>query len=125
MQYHAPTPSAYLAQLEEDWRKDKLRQVRQMILNHGPQLEETMEYKMLAYQLDGQSIFHLNAQRAYVSLYLGDLSKVEGADQLLKAFDKGKGCIRIKKRVVIAESGLETFIQRTLEHWTRGGDTLC
>jgi len=125
MQYNANSPSTYLAQLEGDWRKEKLQEVRQMILSLGPQLRETMEYKMLAYQFQDKTVFHLNAQRAYVSLYVGDISKVKGADEYLKAFDVGKGCIRIKKSVVIAESGLEAFVQQTLEHWAGGEDTSC
>ena len=80
---------------------------------------------MLAYQFKGQTIFHLNAQRAYVSLYVGDLSKIKGSHELLHAFDKGKGCIRIKKNVSIKETGLETFIQQTLNYWNIGGETLC
>jgi uncharacterized protein YdhG (YjbR/CyaY superfamily) len=125
MHYQANTPPEYLAQLEEDWRKEKLSEVRELILNSGPQLNETMEYKMLAYQLGGKTVFHLNAQRAYVSLYVGDISKVVGAYEYLKAFDVGKGCIRIKKSVAIQDSGLEKFIRKTLALWSSGGETLC
>jgi uncharacterized protein YdhG (YjbR/CyaY superfamily) len=125
MQYEAHSPSIYLAQLEEDWRKEKLQEVRQMILSSGPQLNETMEYKMLAYKLKDQTVFHLNAQRAYVSLYVGDISKVKGADEYLKAFDVGKGCIRIKKRVTLQDSGLDEFIRKTIAHWASGGETVC
>lgn len=125
MQYTANTPEAYLDQLDQDWRKDILLQVREIILQQEPQLKETMKYKMLAYQLKDKTVFHLNAQRAYVSLYVGNISKIEGADELLKDFDKGKGCIRIKKSVAIQDSGLEEFVRKTLEHWARGGETLC
>jgi len=125
MLYSADTPEAYLDQLDQDWRKEKLLQVREMILSQGTKLTETIAYKMLAYQFKGQTIFHLNAQRAYVSLYVGDLSKIKGSHELLHAFDKGKGCIRIKKTVSIKETGLETFIQQTLNYWNIGGETLC
>jgi uncharacterized protein YdhG (YjbR/CyaY superfamily) len=125
MQYQAKTPPEYLEQLESDWRKEKLQEVRQIILRLGPELQETIEYKMLAYKLNEQTVFHLNAQRAYISLYVGNLSKIEGADALLQAFDRGKGCIRIKKSDLIHENGLEVFVIRTLDHWKKGGDTLC
>ena len=125
MKYEAKTPSEYLEQLENDWRKDKLEQVREMIKEHGPHLIEGIEYKMLSYGNSEKNIFHLNAQKGYVSLYVGDINKVENAKELLKDFDKGKGCIRIKNKVNISESGLEEFIKQTIELWKKGGNTDC
>lgn len=125
MQYNVATPSEYLERLEEDWRKEKLRQVRQLIKANGPELEEGIEYKMLSYGRDGKTIFHLNAQKAYVSLYVGNLSKLENAQALLSDFDQGKGCIRIKKTIDLAETHLEEFIQKTIARWKAGEDTDC
>ncbi|NBC24515.1 MAG: DUF1801 domain-containing protein [Bacteroidetes bacterium] len=125
MQYEAKTPSEYLNKLDSDWRKEQLEQVRQIIKNQGPELIEGIEYKMLCYKRGGKSIFHLNAQRNYVSLYVGTINKVENAEELLSAFSTGKGCIRIKKSVNLPETGLEEFIKRTIALWERGGDTDC
>ncbi len=125
MQYQAETPSEYIEQLESDWRKDKLEQVRKLIKKQGPHLNEGIEYKMLSYGNSEKNIFHLNAQRAYVSLYVGNIDKVENAQELLKGFDRGKGCIRIKKKVNISESGLEEFIKQTVALWEKGGNTDC
>ena len=36
MQYEVKTPSEYLEQLENDWRKEKLMQVREMIKKKRP-----------------------------------------------------------------------------------------
>lgn len=125
MQYEAKTPIEYLERLESDWRKDKLEQVREMIKKQGTHLKEGIEYKMLSYGNSEKNIFHLNVQRAYVSLYVGNINKVEKAQELLKDFDKGKGCIRIKEKVNVSESGLEEFIKQTLELWEKGGNTDC
>lgn len=125
MQYDVNTPEEYLAQLENDWRKEKLMLIRKLIKKHGPDLHERIEYKMLSYAKDGKSIFNLNAQRAYVSLYVGSISKVEDAESLLQDFDRGKGCIRIKKKVFIPDTGLETFIKKTIALWEEGGNTDC
>lgn len=125
MQYEVKTPKEYIEQLENDWRKDKLMLVREMIKKHGPDLVERIEYKMLSYAKDGKSIFNLNAQRAYVSLYVGTINKVEDAQKLVKDFDTGKGCIRIKKKVSIRDTNLEVFIKRTIELWKNGGNTEC
>ena len=125
MQYEAKTPGEYLEKLDSDWRKEKLEQVREIIKKHGPHLNEGMEYKMLSFGNGEKNIFHLNAQQAYVSLYVGNIEKVENARELLKGFDMGKGCIRIKKKVNISESGLEDFIKRTVDLWKKGGNTDC
>ncbi|HKL40268.1 MAG TPA: DUF1801 domain-containing protein [Cryomorphaceae bacterium] len=125
MQYEVNSPSEYLDKLEDDWRKDRLNQVREIIKKYGPDLNEGIQYKMLSYDLNGRSIFNLNAQRAYVSLYVGTISKLDNASDLLKAFDTGKGCIRIKKSAEIQETGLEEFIERTIELWRAGGNTAC
>ena len=125
MLYEAKTASEYLENLESDWRKDKLEQVRKIIRKYGPHLVEGIEYKMLSYGNNEKNIFHLNAQKAYISLYVGDIDKVENARELLKEFDKGKGCIRIRKKINISESGLEEFIKQTIELWEKGGNTDC
>ncbi len=125
MQYDVNSPAEYMAQLENDWRREKLELVRQMIQQHGPELEEGIEYKMLAYGKAGKSAFHLNAQRNYVSCYIGDIAKVAGGRELLQGFDLGKGCIRIKKSNDLATSGLEEFIQRAIAIWRAGGDIAC
>ncbi len=123
MQYQADNPQAYLQELEEDWRKEKLGQVRNLILGHDVNLEECIEYKMLAFG-DGQSnVFHLNAQKAYVGLYVGNIDKIEGGRELLAGYNLGKGCIRIKKNNDLAP--LAEFIQKAIDFWKAGGDTSC
>lgn len=125
MQYEAKTPHAYLESLENDWRKEKIENIRKLIKIHGPNLEEGIEYKMLSFGSKEKNVFHLNAQKAYVSLYVGTINKVDNAAELLKMFDIGKGCIRIKKKVDIQETGLEEFIKITIELWKKGGNTDC
>ncbi|HSP47159.1 MAG TPA: DUF1801 domain-containing protein [Clostridiaceae bacterium] len=121
MQYDAKTPEEYFELLEEDWRKEKVLEIRKMIMEYGPELEEGILYKMLVY---GDS-FGLNAQKWYVSLYVGSIDKIEGADELLKAFDLGKGCIRIRKTTDLSKTGLEAFIRKTIDMSRTGGDTTC
>lgn len=125
MQYDVKSPEEYLAALEEDWRKDKLLQVRQFALEHGPELEESIRYRMLAYGRDDEWVFGLNAQKGYVSLYVGDIDEIENANELLEPFNTGKGCIRIRKSVDIHSTGLEEFIQAAIGHWRDGRDISC
>ena len=117
MLYNANNPREYLDGLEHDWRKEILSDIREMILSNAPELEESIEYKMLSYGNEEKALFYLNARKAYVSLYTGDISKVENGRALLKELDLGKGCIRVKKNVNIRETGLEQFIINSIKAW--------
>jgi uncharacterized protein YdhG (YjbR/CyaY superfamily) len=125
MKYEANTPTAYLENLEDDWRKPKLLEIRELISRIGPDLKEHINYNMLAYGDGAEPLFHLNAQKNYVSLYVGDITKVDENKELLAGFNMGKGCIRVKKTNNIAESGMEEFIKKAVAIWRDGGDTSC
>ena len=125
MQYDVKTPAEYLEKLEDDWRKEKIEQVRKMILCKDSSIREGINYKMLSYEMLGNNIFHLNAQRAYVSLYVGNIEKVDKSQELLSEFNVGKGCIRIKRDIQLEHTRLEEFISKTIELWRKGGSTEC
>ena len=124
MQYDASNPDDYLSQLENDWRKEKLLWIRNVVLRY-PELEESIEYKMLRYGNKDTSLFHLNAQKNYVSLYVGNTQKIDPSGELLEAFDLGKGCIRIKKSVNLEDTRLLAFIDQAVQLWKAGLDTSC
>ena len=116
----------FLNNLKNDWRKEKLLEVRELVLCHS-QLSEGMNYGMLSYG-DGnedEPLFHLNAQKNYVSLYVGDISKIDPDNDILKGLSLGKGCIRISKTKNISETGLKEFIDKTVDLWLNGKDTNC
>lgn len=125
MQYDAKNAEQYLEMLEDDWRKEKLLAIRQMILSYGPELEESIRYKMLNFGRDEHYIFALNAQKHYVSLYVGTIDKIENAETLLTGYNYGKGCIRVKKTINMEETGLQDFIHKTIDMWRAGEDTDC
>jgi uncharacterized protein YdhG (YjbR/CyaY superfamily) len=85
MQYDAQTPKEYLEMLEDDWRKERLLEVRQLILDLAPELTETVRYKMLTYEAGEQFIFGLNAQKGYVSLYIGAICLPQVAWPMISA----------------------------------------
>lgn len=125
MLYDVKTPEEYLEALEPDWRKEKLEELRKLIQTAGPELTEGIGYKMLSYGANDQTVFHLNAQMNYVSLYVGDTKKIDAAGDLLKGIDKGKGCLRFKKSTIVAETQIDKFIARTIELWKAGKDIDC
>ncbi|MBX3170386.1 MAG: DUF1801 domain-containing protein [Candidatus Eremiobacteraeota bacterium] len=118
MQYNAETPEAYLALLEDDWRRSRLLELRELLLGHG--LEECIRYKMLAYRLGDEVIFQLNAQKNYVSLYVGEIAKVDPHKVILKVASHGKGCIRFGKSTVLEGSGGAEFVDRAVELARKG-----
>ena len=125
MQYEAKTPTAYLTALDDDWRQDKLERLRVIIKSKAPDLVEGIQYKMLSYSDDKGVIFHLNAQKNYVSLYVGNAKKIDVDGSLLKGIDVGKGCIRFKKSVTIEDTRIDEFVERAIGLWQQGEDIGC
>ena len=124
MQYDVSTPEEYLNVLELDWRKDKLLQVRNIILEYAPVLNEVIRYKMLGYEDHNGLFISLNAQRNYVGFYVGDIAKIDEDNSLLKGIDCGKGCVRIKKSYPL-EGNIEAFIKKAIDYRRMGKDIDC
>ena len=55
MLYDVNTPSEYLTELDEDWRKEKLMELRSILL--GYKFTEGIRYKMLSYADDRGVVF--------------------------------------------------------------------
>jgi uncharacterized protein YdhG (YjbR/CyaY superfamily) len=125
MQYDVTTPAEYLQALEHDWRRQTLEQLRLLIKKKAPQLREGIAYKMLSYSDAAGIVFGLNAQKHYVSFYVGDTHKVDPSGALLEGLERGKGCIRFKKKDVVAETKIDEFIARTAELRRAGADVGC
>lgn len=124
MQYQAEDPLHYLSLLDDDWRKTTLLALRQLILDHPAQLKESINYKMLGFGDDNTFVFHLNAQKHFVGLYIGNIAKIKEADDLLADFDCGKGCIHIKKKNDILPN-IAKLINLVINQHLQGQDTGC
>ena len=125
MQYDVRTPEEYLQQLPDDWRQEKVNALRAIINDKGPELTEKIAYKMLAYGPDDSVVLCLNAQKSYVSLYVGNATKVDPDGNFLEGLNVGKGCIRFNKSVDVSESRIDEFIERAVEMWRNGEDFDC
>ncbi|MEM9823402.1 MAG: DUF1801 domain-containing protein [Bacteroidota bacterium] len=125
MQYDVNSPAEYLAQLEKDWRYHTLEELRSIIKTKAPNLKEGIHYKMLGYEDERGLVFSLNAQKNFVSLYFGDIKKIDPDGSMLKGLNCGKGCIRFKKTNVIAETQIDQFIAKALSMWKAGKDIGC
>ena len=125
MLYDVETPEEYLEQLPDDWRAEKLHELRKIILEKGPKLTENITYKMLGYGDGDKAAFCLNAQKGYVSFYVGNASKVDPSGELLEGLNRGKGCVRFTKSVDIGATRIDEFIERAVEMWEQGEDFDC
>lgn len=123
--YKVDTPQEYLAIIAEDWRRDTLLELRAVIQAAAPDWEECIHYGMLAYGPKGDPAVHLNAQKNYVGLYVGDIGKVDPDGALLGDIDRGKGCIRFKRKNVVSVSRIDKFLERYVEMRSRGDDIGC
>ena len=125
MQYEVKTPQEYIQLLDEDWRREKLLTLREIIRAKAPNIIEGIHYKMLSYGDENGFAFHLNVQKNYVSLYVGNIEQIDPNGDLLKGINRGKGCIRFAKSISIAETRIEDFIQRAIDLWRQGEDLSC
>jgi uncharacterized protein YdhG (YjbR/CyaY superfamily) len=125
MQYDVKTPEEYLAALEADWRRDTLLRLRELIMAKAPELTEGIAYKMLCYRDASDIVFGLNAQKHYVSFYVGNAGTIDPDGSLLAGLDCGKGCIRFKKSVPVESTRIAAFIERAAEMARLGIDTGC
>ena len=125
MQYDATSPADYLELLDDDWRKETLLELRALLLELEPGLEESVHYRMLGYGKGDDFVFHLNAQKGYVSLYCGNASNIDPDGELLTGLNVGKGCIRFSKSRRARDTRIDEFIRRAIERWKAGEDTGC
>ncbi|MDH5271002.1 MAG: DUF1801 domain-containing protein [Candidatus Krumholzibacteria bacterium] len=125
MQYDVKTPEEYMKAIDDDWRRETLMDLRQVIKNEAPELSEAIRYKMLSYEDARGQVFALNAQKGYVSFYVGDAEKVDPSGQLLAGLDRGKGCIRFRQSNRVADTKIDEFISMAVQLRRDGKDIGC
>jgi len=80
---------------------------------------------MLAFGKRGQTLCHLNAQKAYVSLYVGNAAGIDQGRGLLQGLNVGKGCVRFSKSIRVEDTRIDEFLQAAVERWRRGDNSGC
>lgn len=122
--YAAETPEEYLAVIEQDWRFDTLAKLRKIIMEIAPDWEEVINYGMLGYGPAGSPTLHLNAQKSYVGLYVGDVKVVDPDGSILGPMDCGKGCVRFKKKNPV-DGRARAFLKRYVAMKRDGAELGC
>jgi uncharacterized protein YdhG (YjbR/CyaY superfamily) len=110
VQYKANTPDAYLSEIDDDWRKERLLEIRQAMFELVPAVAEDIGYGMLRFARQGHVLCHLNAQKSFVGLYLGNVATLDPDGEITSELNVGKGCIRVRKKDSI--DVLRTLISR-------------
>jgi uncharacterized protein YdhG (YjbR/CyaY superfamily) len=95
MKSQATTVAAYLEELPED-RRQALAELRAMIRKIAPEAKEGIRYGMASYT-QGELLFALGSQKAYMALYVCDHEVVNAHRDRLGKLNCGKGCIRFRK----------------------------
>ena|SRR5690554_3956005 len=125
MQYVVNTPAEYMAALEDDWRKTTLSELKRLVHELAPELTESISYGMLTFDDADGGVFALNAQKGYVSLYVGNIDSVDPDGELLAGLNRGKGCIRFSKTRKVAATRIGEFIGRAITLRRQGTDIDC
>lgn len=110
MRRDSSSPEAYRADVDGAQR-EILEQIRALIFEAAPDVEEGIEYGMLDYP----GIANLAAQKNYVSLYVAPpvLSRRK-AD--FPGVDAGKSCLRFRKREQVDRAAMLTLLREVRAH---------
>lgn len=125
MLYEAKDVEDYMEKIPGDWRRETLLQLRSIIREEAPTLSEGIHYKMLGYGVGDDFAFHLNAQKNYVSLYVGNAAQIDPSGELLEGLSVGKGCIRFTKSKSVENTRIREFIGRAWQSWKASGRPNC
>jgi uncharacterized protein YdhG (YjbR/CyaY superfamily) len=101
----------YIDALDEP-RKSSLQQLRHIILETVPEVEETIQYNMPYYTYHGM-LCAFASQKNYMSFYLLDGEIVEKNRHLLAGLSIGKGCIRFKDISKLPVSTIRAMLRET------------
>lgn len=125
MQYEVDTPAAYLAALDHDWRRATVMTIRQTLKDVAPLWEETIAHKMLCFSDADGPVLHLNAQKAYVALYVGDIDTLDPDGSLTAGIPRGKTCLRFSKSRDLGDPRLAQLIERIKLRRATGDHRTC
>ncbi len=104
--------TAYLENLPAD-RQATLLALRQEILNSLDQVEETFQYRMPNYTVDGKTIASLASQKNYISLYL-DVEALDAHRGQFEHQNCGKSCVRFRKLSDLPLDAIKSILIQTV-----------
>lgn len=112
MKSEAKTVGDYVLEVPEK-RIQAIGKLRQLCLNHLPEYEESMVYKMPSYKRDGHVEVAFASQKQHISIYFLIHEVMLNNKEQLKGLNHGKGCIRFSNPDKIDYQLLADLLKQT------------
>lgn len=124
---NAKTHGEYIAEIEDDGRREDVRKLHELVRKAAPDLEPTMEFGMMGYGKyhykyksgrEGDWIkMAIANNKSYISLYCVGIVDgayvAEGFKKRLTKASIGKSCVRFKRLSDLDEIALEELVRAT------------
>ena len=120
MKSEAKTVEDYLTEIP-DKRFQAIQKLRQLCLEHLPQHEESMVYKMPSYKRNEQVEVAFANQKQHICVYFLIHEVMLNNKEKLKGLNHGKGCIRFSNPDKIEYALLADLLKQTNE----SDSTIC
>ncbi|MGB5500579.1 MAG: DUF1801 domain-containing protein [Maribacter sp.] len=118
MTSEAKTVNEYLTQVPEK-RVEALQKIRKLCLQHLPNHEEDMVYKMPSYRRNNQVEVAFASQKQHICVYFLIHEVMLNNKERLAGLNHGKGCIRYANPDKIEYDLLIDFLKLTASSETR------
>lgn len=96
MKIPAADPDAYFASLPNE-RREPLERVRAKVRAIWPKASEKLVNGIPTYHLDGHPLCALANQKSFMVLYIMPYDLLDAFNKDLKAYDRGRSCIRFRR----------------------------
>lgn len=117
------TPTEFINRIPWDWQREMVMQLRTMIRNMTPTLDEHLRANTLCYEDNKGILFRLTIQDAFVCLDIHTQKHIHRDSKLLRGLDLDKGCIRFNASNPIKQTRIEPLIAKAITTWQQGVTT--
>ncbi|WP_100658569.1 hypothetical protein [Alteromonas flava] len=122
MQHDIANAQAFMTSLTVEWQNALINDVINYVTELDSSIECFIQYKMLAVgyansSAENQSMCCINAQKNYVSLYVGNVNRVDPTGELSEHFDCGQACVRIRKRRAHERTKVYALLDAVYRDW--------
>ena len=105
---------SYLSAIPSE-RVKSIERVMQLFKDHAPLVEETFQYGMPYYPLNGKPLFAVASQKHFMAVYITEHDLVSKFKEVLGKVSLGKSCIRFKKEDHVDWIALEQLVQESYQ----------